>query len=78
MVSRPLAMCRPGHIGGDEEQQQYPWQKCHGAIFRHIVSNTCRDPRERESGVGPLFKFGHAGNNEGDRAKEFGDPENNA
>jgi hypothetical protein len=76
--SRALAICRPGHVGDDEEQQQYQWHKCHGAIFRQIVSNPCRDPRERESGKGPLFKFDHAENNEDDRAKEFGDPKNNA
>jgi hypothetical protein len=31
--SRALAICRPGHIGDDEEQQQYQWHKCHGASF---------------------------------------------
>lgn len=74
----PLATFRPRHIGDDEEQQQYQWHKCCRAIVGQIVRNECRDPRECESGIRPLFHSGQTRCDEGDRAKEFGDTKDNA
>jgi len=62
--SRPLATCRPCHIGNDEKQKQYQRHERFRAIFRQIVRNKCRDPREGESSIGPLLDFVQAGYNE--------------
>jgi len=74
----PLVACRAGYVRNDEEQQQYQRRERCWAIFRKIVRNKCRDPREGESSIGPLFEFGQAGYKKGDRAKRFGDPQNDA
>src|SRR5260370_5926045 len=70
--------CGPRWIGDRQDQQQYQRLVRYRAIFREIVREKCADPRECETGVGPLFEYGHAGNDEGDAAQGFGDSQNNA
>jgi hypothetical protein len=76
--SLPSVACRAGYIRNDEEQQQYQRHERRWAIFRKIMRNKCRDSRKRESGIGPLFEFGHARYKKCDGAKRFGDPQNDA
>lgn len=51
----PLTACRPCQIRDDEEQQQNQRCERHWPIFREIVRNKCRDPRECETGSSNRF-----------------------
>src|SRR5712692_1982411 len=77
-VSLQLATRRPGHVRDEQDHQKYQRYELFWAILGEVMRHMCRDPRERKSSVGPLFEPGEAGDDEGDRAQELGDSENDA